>query len=299
MTGNDRINWNCPLLNNMLPPRFSLIPASIFHAAIPIHLKWTYIVLYGLAWQHDYSYVEESYEQLADLFSELEDQEITARGVRERFQQLSNYNLIERRKENGAWRTYLILRHDDSTATPAAFRRPDGPSSLRDPGPRRESARASDAPSVTCDRSPRSPPEQVTPGASLGPTTDAAGRHLEPPGDAAGRHLLPDHDNNHDDDDLFQSSNLDKNHHHHDIINRLTNLRLSITRARQITNSYSREFVIGWLRFVEAGWSAGRIQNPAGYLLTCLAAGDDPPPLAEKEDPGRYTRGRFSDFIES
>jgi predicted transcriptional regulator len=103
----------------MIPPHYAILPPKLFYRSeIPLHLRWTYIVLYALAWRHQYQYVSETVETLAGMFSEVEGQEISERGIRERLQQLVNYGLISRERHGFHYRTILLLQHSTATAQP-------------------------------------------------------------------------------------------------------------------------------------------------------------------------------------
>lgn len=95
-----------------IPPRYTLCPTAVLRMSMPIHLKWTYLILYALAWTHQYYYVNETQEQLAEIFSDLEGKQIEPRGIRQRLSDLAERGLIERRQVGGRYRTYLMVRHD-------------------------------------------------------------------------------------------------------------------------------------------------------------------------------------------
>ncbi len=101
-----------------LPPRYSLLPMAVVRMReLPQHLKWTYAVLYALAWMHDYQWSDETLEQLARTFTDLGD-EINPRGIRQRLSDLKRYGLIERRQVGGRYRTCLKVRHDQTGDAP-------------------------------------------------------------------------------------------------------------------------------------------------------------------------------------
>lgn len=97
----------------MIPPRYTLFPSAVLRmAGIPIQLRWTYLVLYALAWRHDYRYVAESLAEMAEIFSELEGERVTFRMMRYRMKGLSAHGLIERKRMGRRYRTHLLVRHD-------------------------------------------------------------------------------------------------------------------------------------------------------------------------------------------
>ena len=101
-----------------LPPRYSLLPMAVARMRdLPHHLKWTYFMLYALAWTHDYQWSDETLEQLALTFTDLGD-EINPRGIRQRLSDLKRYGLIERRQVGGRYRTCLTVRHDQTGDAP-------------------------------------------------------------------------------------------------------------------------------------------------------------------------------------
>jgi len=101
----------------MIPTRYTLYPtAALRRSDVPIHLRWTYLVLYALAWTHQYEWLNETYEQLSQTLSDLEGQVISPRGIRQRLSDLAQYGLVERRRVEGRYRTYLLVRHDSGDA---------------------------------------------------------------------------------------------------------------------------------------------------------------------------------------
>jgi len=103
----------------MIPTRYTLYPtAALRRSDVPIHLRWTYLVLYALAWTHQYEWLNETYQQLAGTFTALEGREIGPQGIRRRLDRLAEFGLIERRRTHSQeWRTYLLVRHDAVGAT--------------------------------------------------------------------------------------------------------------------------------------------------------------------------------------
>jgi len=103
----------------MIPPRYTLFPSAVLRRSeIPIHLRWTYLVLYALAWNHQYEWLSETYNELAGTFTALEGQTIAPGGIRRRLERLAEFGLIERRRiHSQEWRTYLLVRHDSLGAT--------------------------------------------------------------------------------------------------------------------------------------------------------------------------------------
>ena len=117
----------------MIPTRYTLYPtAALRRSDVPIHLRWTYLVLYALAWTHQYEWLGESYEQLSQTFSDLEGQVISPRGIRQRLSDLVEYGLVERRRVDGRYRTYLLVRHDSGDA-PSVTSPPSGDALQRHP----------------------------------------------------------------------------------------------------------------------------------------------------------------------
>lgn len=101
----------------MLPSRYTLYPTAVLRMSqVPIHLRWTYLVLYALAWTHDYQWLDESCQQLSHTFTALEGEEISARGIRQRLSDLAGHGLIERQQVRGRYRTYLNIRHEQGDA---------------------------------------------------------------------------------------------------------------------------------------------------------------------------------------
>jgi hypothetical protein len=117
----------------LIPTRYTLYPtAALRRSDVPIHLRWTYLVLYALAWTHQYEWLGENYEQLSQTFSDLEGQVISPRGIRQRLSDLVEYGLVERRRVEGRYRTYLLVRHDTSDA-PSVTSPPSGDALQRHP----------------------------------------------------------------------------------------------------------------------------------------------------------------------
>jgi len=83
-----------------------------------MHLRWTYIILYGLAWVHEFQWLHETYDDLAAIFTALEGKEINSRGIRQRLTDLVGYGLVERRQVGGRYRTYLLVRHEHKGDAP-------------------------------------------------------------------------------------------------------------------------------------------------------------------------------------
>jgi len=101
----------------VLPSRYTLYPTSVLRMSeVPIHLRWTYLVLYALAWVHDYQWLDQTHQQLSQTFTALEGEEISPRGIRQRLTDLAGHGLIERRQVGGRYRTYLMVRHDKGDA---------------------------------------------------------------------------------------------------------------------------------------------------------------------------------------
>ena len=100
-----------------LPPKYGVYPISILTKRLPPYLKMTYVVLCALAWRTDKRAVLQSTEQLAELFSELEEKPLSVRGMRKRLELLSKAGLIERVKRQGRWITVLRLRPDEEEAS--------------------------------------------------------------------------------------------------------------------------------------------------------------------------------------
>ena len=112
----------------MIPPRYTLFPSAVLRRSeIPIHLRWTYLVLYALAWSHQYEWLSETYNELAGTFTALEGQTIGPGGIRRRLERLAEFGLIERRRiHSQEWRTYLLVRHDSLGATASDTQEPVG-----------------------------------------------------------------------------------------------------------------------------------------------------------------------------
>lgn len=97
----------------MIPPRYTLFPSAVLlRSDIPTKYRWTYLVLYALAWRHQYHWLDETYQQLSQIFTELEGKEVTPEAIRQRFRRLSEYGLVQRRGSGSQYRTHLVVRHD-------------------------------------------------------------------------------------------------------------------------------------------------------------------------------------------
>jgi len=98
----------------MIPPKYTLFPSAVLRMSkVPIHLRWTYLVLYALAWANQYQYVNENLDQLSAIFTDLEGRQIEPRGIRQRLADLAEYGLVERQQTGSRqYRTYLLIRHD-------------------------------------------------------------------------------------------------------------------------------------------------------------------------------------------
>lgn len=94
-----------------LPPHFGIYPIRLLKLGLPVHLRDTYTILYTLGWRAEYRTVQQSVQQLADLFSVIEGKSLQPRGMRKRLQELSQMGLVERSKRDGRWLTILKLRH--------------------------------------------------------------------------------------------------------------------------------------------------------------------------------------------
>ena len=95
-----------------LPPRYGIIPTALLLTDMPMNLKLTYIILYALAWTHDYRYVTESVEELAKVFDAIESKPVSYNTMRRRMKSLETYGVIERKRVGNNYQTLLLIRHD-------------------------------------------------------------------------------------------------------------------------------------------------------------------------------------------
>ena len=103
----------------MIPPRYTLFPSAVLRmSAVPIKLRWTYLVLYAMAWRHDYRFVTETLDEMAIIFDDLEEKRVTARIMRSRINGLIAHGLLERKRAGVGYTTTLLVRHDVSAPIP-------------------------------------------------------------------------------------------------------------------------------------------------------------------------------------
>ena len=258
-----------------LPPRFAFVPATLFSRSdVPIHLRWSYAVLYAMAWRHDYDYVSEDYAALAALFSEIEAQEITPRGMRERIQQMAEFGLVERRQVGRSqWRTYLLLRHDAA------------------------SARSVSSASYGNNLFPEPCGDNFSPRAGQGDAAgvegDAVERHPPPEGDAPGVTL-----DSHIVVDVVVDPQFRLDDQQQQLFVLLTKIGVSENAARDLVQAHDPQRVAGWVDYAVRHWQ--ELSNPPGFVRAMI---ERRVPLIEpyepEEDLARFRGGRYAEFVES
>lgn len=251
-----------------LPPRYTLCPTAVLRMRMPIHLKWTYLVLYALAWTHQYYYVNETQEQLADIFSDLEGKQIEPRGIRQRLSDLAERGLIERRQVGGRYRTYLMVRHDQI---------PDPATGMQSRG---------DAPNVT----------QGGPG-------DAVERHPNSNNGAGGVEISVSEPNKHQqystmgDVELFQ-----QNRGLLGVLGINEPVRTRLAGESWVTP----EYLEAWIAYQVQEGARGDLLGP-GYFVVKIGEGEEPPGDWRERLEGRlqeaegdtYVSGKYADYIKS